>query len=65
MYVCFCLCGLLYNSEFSKKFDIGIKPRLPLNQEASRTEIQISGEVSRSWRYCNARPTRDRAGASS
>ena len=26
---------------------------------------EFSGEVSRSWRYCNARPTRDRAGASS
>ena len=27
--------------------------------------FKFSGEVSRSWRYCNARPTRDRAGASS
>ena len=25
----------------------------------------VSGEVGRSWRYCNARPTRDEAGASS
>ena len=25
----------------------------------------ISGEVGRSWRYCNVRPTRDGAGASS
>ena len=25
----------------------------------------LSGEVGRSWRYCNARPTRDEAGASS
>ena len=25
----------------------------------------LSGEVGRSWRYCNTRPTRDRAGASS
>ena len=27
--------------------------------------LGISGEVGRSWRYCNARPTRDEAGASS
>ena len=27
--------------------------------------FKFSGEVSRSWRYCNARPTRDEAGASS
>ena len=27
--------------------------------------LGLSGEVGRSWRYCNARPTRDEAGASS
>ena len=27
--------------------------------------LVLSGEVGRSWRYCNARPTRDEAGASS
>ena len=27
--------------------------------------LGVSGEVGRSWRYCNARPTRDEAGASS
>ncbi len=27
--------------------------------------FRVSGVVGRSWRYCNARPTRDRAGASS
>ena len=27
--------------------------------------LELSGEVGRSWRYCNARPTHDRAGASS
>ena len=27
--------------------------------------LGLSGEVGRSWRYCNARPTRDGAGSSS
>ena len=27
--------------------------------------LGLSGEVGRSWRYCNARPTRDKARASS
>ena len=65
IYECFCLCGCPYNSGYSRKFDIGINQKLPLNREVSRRKFQISGEVSRSWRYCNARPTRDRAGASS
>ena len=36
----------VFNSGFSRKFDIGINQKLPLNQGASRTKIQISGEVS-------------------
>ena len=28
------------------------------------TNTTMSGEVGRSWRYCNARPTRDKVGAS-
>ena len=27
--------------------------------------LLVSGEVGRSWRYCNAKPTREKAGASS
>ena len=35
------------------------------NQMVGLDYIMISGEVGRSWWYCNTRPTRDKAGASS
>ena len=36
-----------------------------LQSLCSRVSVGDSGVVGRSWRYCNARPTRDGAGASS
>jgi len=39
--------------------------KLPCHIFVSHNSIKMSGEVGRSWRYCNARPTRDKAGASS
>ena len=45
-----------------------VRPTLKLQRNTlftSQFVFGISGEVGRSWRYCNARSTRDRAGASS
>ena len=43
-------------------------PQLPLRvtfRIVEKRDWRVSGEVGRSWRYCNVRPTRDGAGASS
>ena len=43
-------------------------PQLPLRvtfRIVEKKDWSVSGEVGRSWRYCNVRPTRDGAGASS
>ena len=62
--------------EFLERPQSGFRKRPIMSNDpyTSRTSVKglemiyallVSGEVGRSWRYCNAKPTREKAGASS